>query len=96
MKRRSSLNTICNLIDCLLKESNAGEKQDGRDKEQQGESGGTVGEVTISLFKKQSFYKFTPNKILLNRTHIAWRIPKSKKMMVTRKGKTEVGKLLRR
>ena len=53
MKRRSSLNTICNQIDCLLKESNAGEKQEEVDQEQQGQSGGTVGEVTISLFKKQ-------------------------------------------
>ena len=57
MKRRSSLNTICNQIDCLLKESNAGEKQEEVDQEQQGESGGTVDEVTLSLFKKHSFYK---------------------------------------
>ena len=48
------------------------------------------------FFKKQSVYKLTPNKILLNRTHIAWRIPRSKKMTVTRKGKTKVAKLLRR
>ena len=96
MKRRSILNTICNQIDCLLKETNAGEKQEEVDQEQQGQSGGTVCEVTISLFKKQSFYKLTPNKILLNRTHIAWMIPRSKKMMVMRNGKTRVAKLLRR
>ena len=49
MKRRSSLNSIYNQIDCLLKESNAGEKQEEVDQEQQGQSGGTAGEVTISF-----------------------------------------------
>ena len=77
-----------------MKESNAGEKQEEVDQEQQGQSGGTDDVVTFNLIKKQSFYKLTPNKILSNRTHIAWRIPRSKKMMVTRKGKTDVAKLL--
>ena len=71
MKRRSSLNSIYNQIDCLLKESNAGEKQVEVAEEQQVECAGTVDEVTISLFKKQSYYKLTPNKILLIRAHIA-------------------------
>ena len=45
MKRRSSLNFIYNQIDCLLKETNAGEKQEEVGQEQQGQSGGTVDEV---------------------------------------------------
>ena len=42
-----------------MKDSNTGEKQEevDHDQEQQGQSGGTVDEVNLSLFKKQSFYK---------------------------------------
>ena len=94
MKRRSSLKTIhaTRLIVYWRKATLEKNK-----KRLTRSSKGKVVELLarwLSVFPEQPFYKLTPNKILSNRTHIAWRIPRSKKMMVTRKGKTDVAKLL--